>query len=181
MKPQSSGQRGASLIEVLVTMVIMAVGLLGLAGLTLANARSSKNSFYRTEATFLAHDILDSIRANKSALNAYVTGINDTPSCSANPGTPDAVAACDLAAWKARLAGAPGLDQNYDGTADCSGGSCTPGLYGLPDGAGSISVNGQVVTVRIEWNDRRNIAVNPADPCSETDTRPACFQTMGGV
>jgi len=181
MKPSPPGQKGVSLIEVLVTMVIMALGLLGLASLTLANARNSKNAFYRTEATFLAHDILDSIRANKSALNAYVSGINDSPSCSANPNTPAAVAACDLAAWKARLAGNSTLDQNYDGTADCSGNSCTPGLYGLPDGTGSIAVNGQVVTIRIEWNDRRDISVNPADPCSETDTRPACFQTMGGV
>jgi len=181
MKALPPGQRGVSLIEVLVTMVIMAVGLLGVAGLTLANARNSKNSYYRTEATLLAHDILDSIRANKSALNAYVTGTNDQPSCGANPTTPTAVAACDLAAWKARLAGNPALDQNFDGTADCSGSGCTAGLYGLPDGAGSISVNGQVVTVRIEWNDRRDISINPSDPCSENDTRPACFQTMGGV
>ena len=181
MTSRASGQTGVSLIEVLVTLVIMAVGLLGLAGLTLANARNSKNAFYRTEATFLAHDILDSIRANKSALNAYVIGINDRPSCNANPSTPAAVAACDLAAWKARLAGDSALDQNYDGTADGTGTNCTPGLYGLPDGAGSIAVTGQVVTIRIEWNDRRDISVNPADPCSENDTRPACFQTMGGV
>lgn len=170
--------RGASLIEVLVTIVIMAIGLLGLAGLQLANARNSKNAYHRTEATFLAHDILDSIRVNRAALNAYVTAVNDAPACSPNPATPTEIAACDLAAWKARLAGDAALDQDFDGTADCSAGSCPAGLYGLPEGAGSISVKGNVVTVRIEWNDRR---VGAPDACSQTDTRPACFQTMGGV
>lgn len=178
MKSCLRPERGASLIEVLVTIVIMAVGLLGLAGLQLANARNSKNAYYRTEATFLAHDILDSMRVNRAALDTYMTGVNDAPSCTPNPTTPAGIAACDLAAWKARLAGDASLDQDFDGTADCDTDSCPAGLYGLPDGAGSITVNGTMVTVRIEWNDRRSGA---ADACSETESRPACFQTMGGI
>ena len=158
MMPHQKSARGASLLEVLVTIVIMAVGLLGLAKLQVSNLRNNQNVLYRTEATFLANDILDSMRVlssvaphDKAAHYLVATG-------SSTAAGPSAVALADVSAWKARLAQA------------------------LPDGDGSISVNGRIVTIRIEWNDRRAGTPASADNCSSNKTvRPACFETQGGV
>lgn len=154
--------RGSSLLEVLVTIVIMMVGLLGLAKLQVSNLRNNQNALYRTEATFLANDILDSMRVlnnlshdnlarDKGMHYVVVTG----SSAAAGPST---VAIADVSDWKARIAQA------------------------LPDGDGSIAVDGRIATIRIEWNDRRPGAPDSADSCSSDKTaRPACFETQGGV
>jgi type IV pilus assembly protein PilV len=55
---------GFSLVEVLVSIVILSVALLGTAGLTAASLKSTNTSYYRSQATFLADDILDRMRAN---------------------------------------------------------------------------------------------------------------------
>ena len=148
---------GVSLLEVLVTIVIMAVGLLGLAKLQVSTLRNNQNSLYRTEATFLANDILDSMRIlNTSSHDKaahYAVPIGNNPATG-----PSAVAIDDVSAWKARIAQA------------------------LPDGDASITVNGRIATIRIEWNDRRAGTPGSADSCSSAPTaRPACFETEGGV
>ncbi|MEM9532329.1 MAG: type IV pilus modification protein PilV [Pseudomonadota bacterium] len=59
------GQRGTTLIEVLVAVLVLSFGLLGLAGLQGISLRSSGNAFMRTQATNLAYEILDQVRANR--------------------------------------------------------------------------------------------------------------------
>lgn len=56
--------RGFTMIEVLVALFVLALGLLGLAMLQTTSLRLNTNSYSRTQATFLAYDILDRIRAN---------------------------------------------------------------------------------------------------------------------
>ncbi len=55
---------GFSLIEVLVALVVMAVGLLGIAGLYVEGLRAGRTSVYRSAAITLAGDMADRIRAN---------------------------------------------------------------------------------------------------------------------
>jgi len=57
-------QRGASMIEVMVALVILAVGLLGLAMLQGKTMRVNTNAMLRSQATLLANEIIDSMRAN---------------------------------------------------------------------------------------------------------------------
>lgn len=58
---------GFSLIEVLVSIVVLSIGLLGTAGLMSASLKNTNTAFYRSQATFLADDIVDRLRANLTA------------------------------------------------------------------------------------------------------------------
>ncbi|MFK7958397.1 MAG: type IV pilus modification protein PilV [Lysobacterales bacterium] len=60
-----SNERGTTLIEVLVAVVVLSVGLLGLAGLQGISLRSSANAYNRTQATNISYEILDQLRANR--------------------------------------------------------------------------------------------------------------------
>lgn len=62
-------QRGATLIEVLVSIVIASIGLLALAGINAASVRYSKLSQYRSVAALMAQDISERIRANNTDAN----------------------------------------------------------------------------------------------------------------
>ena len=64
-------QRGFSMIEVLIALVVLAVGLLGLALLQTTNLRFTKSANQRTQAVNLATEMLDMIRANHSEAAAY--------------------------------------------------------------------------------------------------------------
>ncbi len=65
-------QYGFSLIEVLVSLVIISIGMLGVASLQLASMKGTQKSFMRHQATFLVQDIAERIRANPLNVNKYV-------------------------------------------------------------------------------------------------------------
>ncbi len=68
-----SRQRGFSLIEVLVAMLILAIGLLGLAALQTQGMRFNHDAYVRTSATTLATDIIDKMRLNQGSASSFVT------------------------------------------------------------------------------------------------------------
>lgn len=68
--------RGVSLIEVLVTIVIMAIGLLGLAGLQVRLQSAELESYQRTQALILLEDMTNRLSANRANAAAYVTAAN---------------------------------------------------------------------------------------------------------
>lgn len=92
MKPDPKRQRGTSLLEVLISLVILSLGLLGYAGLQSATIKNSHNAYLRSQATSLAYNVLDRMRANRAALGGYVMG-----TYGAAPSSADALA------WKAEL------------------------------------------------------------------------------
>jgi type IV pilus assembly protein PilV len=65
LRNYSKNARGFSMIEVLVSIVISAIGLLALAGVNAASVRYTKMSQYRSTATQLANDMGERMRANK--------------------------------------------------------------------------------------------------------------------
>lgn len=67
-----SAQRGTTMIEVLVTMVILAFGLLGLAGLQSRLQVSEMESYQRTQALILLEDMANRITSNRAAAAGYV-------------------------------------------------------------------------------------------------------------
>jgi type IV pilus assembly protein PilV len=64
-------QAGFSLIEVLIALVVLALGLLGFALLQTMNLRYAQSSNYRTQATNLSYDLIDQIRANRALAGQY--------------------------------------------------------------------------------------------------------------
>lgn len=57
--------QGFTLVEVMVAVVILAIGLLGMATLMMGSLQSSESAYSRSQATLMAYDILDRMRANK--------------------------------------------------------------------------------------------------------------------
>ncbi|MGO4775952.1 type IV pilus modification protein PilV [Lysobacter sp. 2RAB21] len=76
-------QRGLSLIEVLMAVLVLGIGLLGLAMLQATNLRLSQSSNQRTIATNLSNDLLDDIRSNR-LLAAKYDGTYNASSATAN-------------------------------------------------------------------------------------------------
>ena len=83
-------QCGASMIEVLVTTVILAIGLLGLAGLQSRLGLSEMESYQRAQALVLLQDMANRIATNRADAANYVTG-------AASP-WPDGAGECPAAA-----------------------------------------------------------------------------------
>ena len=67
---------GFSLIEVLIALVILSVGLLGIAAMVSESLKSKDSSYYHTQALNMANGILDRMRANRPTAisNGYDTG-----------------------------------------------------------------------------------------------------------
>ena len=63
--------RGFSLVEVLIALIIMSVGMLGIAGLYVQSMQAGRTSMFRHQAVTLAGDVADRIRANPRAGIAY--------------------------------------------------------------------------------------------------------------
>jgi type IV pilus assembly protein PilV len=103
---QKQRQSGFSLLEVLIALLILSIGLLGLAALQTTGLRSNQMASMRTRATEVAYDITDRMRANPAgvAANEYVIALTDAPVDTSATGT----ALGDLTAWRANVQGLPG-------------------------------------------------------------------------
>jgi len=96
---------GFTLLEVLIALLVLAIGLLGLAALQTTGLRSNQMATIRTLATQIAYDMTDRMRANPTGMAAseYVIATNETP---ADP--PVTRADIDLTEWRAQVARLPG-------------------------------------------------------------------------
>jgi len=92
---------GFSLLEVLIAVVILAIGLLGLAGLQATGIRSNHSAYLRTQATLQSYDIIDRMRANSNADYNNITAAQ-TAACTGTAGcTPQEMAQNDVFDWNA--------------------------------------------------------------------------------
>ena len=101
-KSAAKNQRGVTLIEVLVTLVIVAGGLLGTAGLMLYSMKISKSSEFRTQAVLAASDLFERMEANKVAAvngNYIVASTTSTVTTAATDCTSAACNAASLATY----------------------------------------------------------------------------------
>lgn len=129
----SADQRGATLIEVLVAMLVLSVGLLGLAGMQMTALKSNQSAYYRSQATVLAYDIIDRMRANRAdALNGVYDIALQNQACDPDLSPSGSLADKDVADWLNSL-------------------SCLLSS----DAQGSVVRNGRIFTISIEWNDNR--------------------------
>lgn len=91
--------RGFSLLEVMIALVVLSIGLLGIAALQGVGLRSSHGAYLASQASLLAYDMADRIRANPGERITYDAHDHAaaTADCDALPATP--LAAADLAEW----------------------------------------------------------------------------------
>ena len=100
-------QSGIGLIEILVALLILAIGVLGLTALQSTGLQNNRTAYMRTQATVLAYDIIDRMRANSAQANtgSYIValGAASGTACTASC-TPAQIATTDLIDWKGDLA-----------------------------------------------------------------------------
>lgn len=163
------GQQGFTLIEVAVALIVLAVGLLGIAGMQSSGMQNTLKSHHRAVAMMQAQDIADRIRANISGMRAtaYTNAIPTTapsPNCmtSGSSCTSAQLAATDLFNWEAE------------------------NQASLPSGAGSIACTdidattaaayeaGTSCTITIRWDGDRTGATGTG--CSGSSSDLTCLR-----
>jgi len=131
-------ERGFTLIEVLIAIVLLAIGLLSMAQMQANGLRSTHSAYLRSQATILAGDILDSMRANYGGASGPVLNDEYTTAFTDGLTAGTSIAAQDLDQWKNNLGNL------------------------LPNGEGRITRAGNTVSVSVRWKDsRQNETVQP--------------------
>jgi type IV pilus assembly protein PilV len=130
---------GFTLVEVLVALVVLSVGLLGMAKMVMVSSHSNDSAYLRSQATSLGYQALDAMRANlgSSTAGGYLTALGAMPgapgtNCGAGYCNNAQLGAWDIFAWKTQLAAA------------------------LPAGTGSIVTTATfpvTATVVVQWDD----------------------------
>ena len=137
-------ESGFSIVEVLVALLVLAIGLLGLAALQAQGLRFNHDALIRTHATNLAYDIVDRMRTNRDNLDAYTA---DDPGDECDP--TDASVEMDLSCW-------------YDSL-----------QLALPGGDGLISANDEedYFDIAVRWIDRtpRDFGASVHAPATEAE------------
>ena len=127
-------QKGLGMIEVLVALVIISVSMLGLAALQINSVRFNHQAYLRSQATYLAYDMIDRMRANEPEAEAgsYTVAINDdsngSTACDTGTCSTAAMATYDINQWLSTL------------------------KTELPQGDGTVSMVDNKVTVTVQWD-----------------------------
>jgi len=153
----SGRQEGFTLVEVLIAVLVLLIGLLGLAGLQAQALRSNQIAYMRTQATILAYDIIERMNANRAAALAGsydgAAGTQNTDCTSTTACSSAAMAANDVYEWRLAVKqslptpGAQGealvcIDSTPDDGSDASSPAC--------DGVGSM------YAAKIWWDDDKS-------------------------
>lgn len=122
---------GFTLIEVLVAVLILSIGLLGLAELQVVGLRNNFSAYLRSQATQLTYDIAERMRANPAGLaaGAYLGGATNDD-CETDTCTGAQMAGYDLRQWQNALTAAQ-----------------------LPGGVASITQAGGIYRIEVSWSE----------------------------
>lgn len=154
--------RGFTLLEVLIALLIFSLGLLGMAGLMVLSVRTNQSAYLRTQATFLAQAMMDRMRANIGQIPTYAITY---PAPGADPCAggaacgPANIAAHDIAIWSTQL-----TDSLPNGEADIE---CNGALLGSGIQLGASPYNGQC-TMTMQWSESTLERVSTGAPATQT-------------
>lgn len=153
-------QSGFTLIEVLVASLILAIGLIGVAGLQAMSLKNNQSAFMRSQATALAYDLADRMRANVNGANAgfynpAAAGLNDD-CISANGCSGSEMALHDLAEWNETIDAYLPMGEGFvcrDSTPNDGSSAADPACDGV----------GNQFSVKVWWDDNFDgeITVSP--------------------
>lgn len=148
-------ETGMTLIEVLVTLVLISVGLLGVAALQMTSLRNNHEAYFRSQASILAADILERIRADAMGFRAgeYDVDFNGT-------GAEGTTAGRDLEDWQEQI------DRLLPG--------------GEATAAGRIERDGRIATITIRWMERPMVGSFAAPDAEEGAGEPEEGEEEGG-
>lgn len=127
-------QTGVTLIEILVAVVVLAIGLLGLGGMQMNAMKNNLSSMQRSQAVFLSYFMFDAMRANRAAAFSGEYTLADDDGCEEPEDDPTSLAESDIKFWIESLKDNLGKVDTTCGEIECDDGLCT---------------------VRIRWNDSR--------------------------
>jgi len=150
MAQGSRQQAGFNLLEVLIALLVLAVGLLGLAALQNMGLRLGHQSYERTQAVLLVEEMIDRMRANPAGVTAnnYTLAQTSSPpsattDCSSAFCTYSDMAEYDLNQWISTITGTPT--------------AMNPGVTrpALVSGTGAIvAVGGSLFDVTVTWQEQ---------------------------
>ncbi|MGQ9724284.1 MAG: type IV pilus modification protein PilV [Tepidimonas sp.] len=124
-------QRGAGLVEIMIAVVILSIGIIGIVRLQLAAMRNADSAYLHTQSSLLIYDILDAMRADRTAALAHAYDLPKT--CQRLP-PGNTLATRVHSAWIASIKQALGDHAGTCGEIWCDQGLCR---------------------IRIYWNDER--------------------------
>lgn len=106
-----SAARGFTLLEVLIALLVLSIGLLGLGAMQMTSLKNNHSAYLRSQATFLAYDVLDRMRANRPTATTtanYATALaaagSEPTNCITNTCDGSEMAAFDIWEWKTEVA-----------------------------------------------------------------------------
>ena len=143
-------QRGAGLIESLISIFVVSIGFIGFATLQISGLVATNESMFRTKATYLSYQMADRVRANLPGMQfgAYddLEGPVSDPGCISTSCTPSQVAQSDFSDWTSEVAsllpsgaGVVCLDSTPDD--------------GTPD-APACDGTGAVLAIKVWWSEK---------------------------
>jgi type IV pilus assembly protein PilV len=157
---------GFSLIEVMVALVILMLGLLGLAGMMMQGQRSETESYQRVQALLLLEDMTGRINANRKVASCYAVtddtdngapflGVGTTitaPTCAAGTAKQNALAVQDLTEWSNLLQGAAEVNNGSKAGAMTNARGCI-----------SFDATTQTYLVTVAWQGTGKTSAPPAE------------------
>lgn len=172
----SGTNRGFTLIEVLIALLIFSLALMGMAGLMVLSVKTNQSAYLRTQASFLAQSMADRIRANIGLVNSY-NGTYDSSTVGSDPCSSGAVCSPaqmvtrDRALWSTLLvASLP----NPTARIQCGGAP-----LGGPIHLGASPYNG-LCTFTIQWDEatlsRGQLSASPGTAAADLQTFAWVFQ-----
>jgi len=129
-------QQGVGIIEIMIALLVLTIGLLGMASMQTNGLNMTSESLVRSQAVFLANDVIERARTNRANLDDYSLDFDNIPDCETDFSLVAlaSVATNDINEWRNSVA-------------------CL-----IPDGNAEIDVNADnEFVVTITWEDRQGI------------------------
>ncbi len=152
LRKTRSNAQGFSLIEVLISTLVLTVGILGVAAMQMVSLQTNQGAYMRSQGTLLAMDMLDRMRANREGYRSSTeydsVDTSNTGTIPAYPGCQTSATGCSPA--QMAQADVRGWAQNFTNVDNVAG--YRPVLMG---GVGTVTRGaGNEFTVTVSWEDR---------------------------